>query len=56
MGRSTALDEFDPVASPPHVGVFASPTGRGGRGVLARSREGRALQANGRVRSAPPAW
>ena len=50
MGRSTAFDEFDEVASPRHVGVFGVSDRVGGRGVLARSHEGRALQAIGRVR------
>ena len=50
MGRSTAFDEFDPIASPLHVGVFGVADRPGGRGVLARSRDGRALQASGRVR------
>jgi len=50
MGRSTAFDEFDPIASPAHVGVFGVADRPGGRGVLARSRDGRAIQANGRVR------
>ena len=50
MGRSTAFDEFDPIDSPLHVGVFGVADRSDGRGVLARSRDGRALQANGRVR------
>ena len=50
MGRSTSFDEFDPIKSPGHVGVFGVSDRPGGRGVLARSRKGRALQANGRVR------
>jgi hypothetical protein len=50
MGRSTTFDEFDPVTSPRHVGVFGVSDRLGGRGVFARSREGRALQASGRVR------
>jgi hypothetical protein len=50
MGRSTTFDEFDPVTSPRHVGVFGVSDRPGGRGVFARSREGRALQASGRVR------
>jgi len=50
LGRSTAFDEFDPIASPLHVGVLGVADRPGGRGVLARSREGRALQVNGRVR------
>jgi hypothetical protein len=50
MGRSTAFDEFDPIVSPLHVGVFGVADRPSGRGVLARSRDGRALQANGRVR------
>ena len=48
MGRSTAFDEFDPIASPAHVGVFGVADRPGGRGVLARSRDGRAIQASGR--------
>ena len=50
MGRSTSFDEFDEIASPRNVGVFGVADKPGDRGVLARSREGRALQANGRVR------
>jgi hypothetical protein len=50
MGRSTSFDEFDEIASPQDVGVFGVADRPGGRGVLGRSREGRALQANGRVR------
>jgi hypothetical protein len=50
MGRSTAFDEFGQIASPSHVGVFGVADGPNGRGVLARSLQGRALQANGRVR------
>ena len=50
MGRSTAFDEFVPIDSPLHVGVFGVADRSDGRGVRARSRDGRALQANGRVR------
>jgi hypothetical protein len=50
MGRSQAFDEFEQVASPRNVGVFGVADRPGGRGVLARSRQGRAFQANGRVR------
>jgi hypothetical protein len=50
MGRSTAFDEFSEIASPKHVGVFGVSDRPGGRGVLARSHAGRALQADGRVR------
>jgi hypothetical protein len=50
MGRSTTFDEFDEIASPLHVGVYGVSDRPGGRGVLARSREGRALHADGRVR------
>jgi hypothetical protein len=50
MGRSSAFDDFEPISSPRHVGVFGVADRSGGRGILARSREGRALQANGRVK------
>ena len=50
MGRSTAFDEFDEISSPKHVGVYGVADRPGNTGVLARSLEGRALVAKGRVR------
>jgi hypothetical protein len=52
MGRSTRFDEFEEVASPLHVGVFGVGDQRADTGVLARSRKGRAFEAQGRVRFA----
>jgi len=50
MGRSTAFDEFDEIPSPKHVGVYGVADRPGNTGVLARSLDGRALVAKGRVR------
>ncbi|HEX6132210.1 MAG TPA: hypothetical protein VF044_10790 [Actinomycetota bacterium] len=50
LGLSTPLDVAKPVASPSDVGVYGVCDVPAGRGVLARSREGRALEARGRVR------
>lgn len=49
MGISTALGG-DVGASPSDVGVFGVSDGSAGRGVLARSADGLALEADGRVR------
>jgi hypothetical protein len=48
MGLSTTFDDFDEVGSPTDVGVFGVCDRAGGRGVLARSRNGLALQTRGR--------
>lgn len=50
MGRSTAFDEFDEIPSPKHVGVYGVADRPENIGVLARSLDGRALVAKGRVR------
>ncbi len=50
MGRSGHLDDFEPIPSPTHVGVFGVADGADGTGVVARSRNGRALRASGRLR------
>jgi hypothetical protein len=50
MGSSTTLDAPNEVASPRNVGVFGVADGADGRGVLARSRDGIALETKGRVR------
>ena len=49
MGLSTTLENGDVVASPPDVGVFGVCDRSAGRGVLARSLNGLALQTDGRV-------
>jgi hypothetical protein len=50
MGRSGPLDDLGSIPSPKLVGVFGVADAAGGTGVLARSREGLALHARGRVR------
>lgn len=50
MGRSTGLDDLEPIPSPRDVGVFGIADPSGGSGVLARSRRGWALRAAGRVK------
>jgi hypothetical protein len=52
MGLSSPLDAVEEVRSPRHVGVFGVCDAAKGRGVLARSRNGIALETRGRVKFA----
>jgi hypothetical protein len=50
MGVSTSLENIEEIQSPRGVGVFGVSDRAGGRGVLARSRDGIGLEVKGRVR------